>query len=320
MSGSCVAVTPGRIGRLVLPLGHDEVALVTLDRPQQLEPEESGRAVDDAGVLRHFKSMLNPGGVAYVSTPNLLTLAPPGAEKSDNPWHLREYRPEEFRALTGTRLSHEFPRYSPDGKRIALLTQDLKKSPRAPYRLSVIDRRGSRLQVLPMSFHGNWQSGQLLSRVMNDLSAIRQFLSFGLLFLMLNIVQIIVVTAILLSMYWPLGVVVMVAIVPITVTILHFQRKFTRAQGQGPRFGDGSGDVHHDLAIGAGLADSCAACHGRPRGSAGVGGDVATRPDSRDAPHLFGLGLKEMLADEITAELREIRAGAVADARRAATW
>jgi SAM-dependent methyltransferase len=54
---------------------------------------------DDAGVLRHFKGMLRPGGVAYVSTPNLLTLAPPGAEKSDNPWHLREYRPEQFRAL-----------------------------------------------------------------------------------------------------------------------------------------------------------------------------------------------------------------------------
>jgi SAM-dependent methyltransferase len=54
---------------------------------------------DDEGVLRHFKSMLRPGGTAYVSTPNVLTLAPPGAEKSDNPWHLREYRPEQFRAL-----------------------------------------------------------------------------------------------------------------------------------------------------------------------------------------------------------------------------
>lgn len=85
----------------------------------------------------------------------------------------------------------------------------------------------ARLQILPMSFHGNWQSGQLLSRVMNDLSAIRQFLSFGLLFLMLNIVQIIVVTTILLVMYWPLGVVVVVAIVPITCVILHFQRQFT---------------------------------------------------------------------------------------------
>ncbi len=70
----------------------------------------------------------------------------------------------------------------------------------------------ARLQILPMNFHGQWQSGQLLSRVMNDLSAIRQFLSFGLLFLVLNTAQIIVVTAILLAMYWPLGVVVVVSV------------------------------------------------------------------------------------------------------------
>jgi len=56
--------------------------------------------VEDPGaILAHFRSMLAPGGVAYVSTPNVLTLAPPGAEKSDNPWHLREYRAEEFRGL-----------------------------------------------------------------------------------------------------------------------------------------------------------------------------------------------------------------------------
>jgi SAM-dependent methyltransferase len=56
--------------------------------------------VEDPGaILEHFKSMLAPGGIAYVSTPNLLTLAPAGAEKSDNPWHLREYRADEFRDL-----------------------------------------------------------------------------------------------------------------------------------------------------------------------------------------------------------------------------
>jgi SAM-dependent methyltransferase len=54
---------------------------------------------DPAAVLRHFRGLLAPGGIAYVSTPNLLTLAPPGAEKSDNPWHLKEYRAEEFSAL-----------------------------------------------------------------------------------------------------------------------------------------------------------------------------------------------------------------------------
>jgi SAM-dependent methyltransferase len=37
--------------------------------------------------------------IAYISTPNRLTLAPPGAEKSDNPWHLREYTLAEYREL-----------------------------------------------------------------------------------------------------------------------------------------------------------------------------------------------------------------------------
>jgi hypothetical protein len=50
-------------------------------------------------LLDRFRTLLRPGGVAYVSTPNVLTLAPPGASRSGNPWHLREYRPEEFRAL-----------------------------------------------------------------------------------------------------------------------------------------------------------------------------------------------------------------------------
>lgn len=94
-----------------------------------------------------------------------------------------------------------------------------------------------------------------------------------------------------------------------------FQRKFTLAAGVGPITGDGTGNIEADRIIGAGLADSCAACHGRPRGAAGFGGDVVTRPDSRDAPHLFGLGLKEMLADEMTAELRALRKEAIAVAR-----
>jgi Di-haem oxidoreductase, putative peroxidase len=96
-----------------------------------------------------------------------------------------------------------------------------------------------------------------------------------------------------------------------------FQRKYTRLQGIGPLSGDGTGNIETNLAIGAGLVDSCAGCHGRPRGAAGSGGDVVTRPDSRDAPHLFGLGLKEMLADEITADLRAIRQQAIEEARRA---
>ncbi|HWC26643.1 MAG TPA: class I SAM-dependent methyltransferase, partial [Solirubrobacteraceae bacterium] len=56
--------------------------------------------VQDAdAVLARFRELVAPNGVAYVSTPNVLTLAPPGAEHSGNPWHIHEYRPEEFAAL-----------------------------------------------------------------------------------------------------------------------------------------------------------------------------------------------------------------------------
>lgn len=50
-------------------------------------------------VLEHFKSLTGPGGAVYVSTPNVLTLAPEGADSSGNPWHVHEYRAGEFRAL-----------------------------------------------------------------------------------------------------------------------------------------------------------------------------------------------------------------------------
>jgi len=51
---------------------------------------------DPAAMLRRFGRLLSPGGVVYVSTPNRLTLAPAGADRSDNPWHVREYTPQEY--------------------------------------------------------------------------------------------------------------------------------------------------------------------------------------------------------------------------------
>ncbi|MEO6496436.1 MAG: class I SAM-dependent methyltransferase [Solirubrobacteraceae bacterium] len=60
---------------------------------------------DPDAVLEHFKSQLEPGGAVYVSTPNLLTIAPEGAEKSGNPWHVMEYRADEFRALCEAHFS-----------------------------------------------------------------------------------------------------------------------------------------------------------------------------------------------------------------------
>jgi SAM-dependent methyltransferase len=54
---------------------------------------------DPDAVLDAIREQIGPGGVAYVSTPNVLTLAPKGAERSGNPWHVREYKRAEFEDL-----------------------------------------------------------------------------------------------------------------------------------------------------------------------------------------------------------------------------
>ena len=50
-------------------------------------------------LLEHLRSLLRPGGHLYITTPNRLTLAPPGASRSGNPWHVREYTAKEFEKL-----------------------------------------------------------------------------------------------------------------------------------------------------------------------------------------------------------------------------
>ncbi len=73
-------------------------AIVFLQTIEHLErPDE---------VLAHFRSLLRPGGLVYVSSPNVLTLAPAGAPRSDNPFHVREYRADELRALCESHFEH----------------------------------------------------------------------------------------------------------------------------------------------------------------------------------------------------------------------
>jgi ATP-binding cassette subfamily B protein len=78
------------------------------------------------------------------------------------------------------------------------------------------------LQRLPVSFHDQWQSGQLLSRATTDISTIRRFVGFGLVFLITNICTYLAVVVLLVRLYWPLAIVVAVAAIP----ILELSRRF----------------------------------------------------------------------------------------------
>ncbi len=55
---------------------------------------------DPGAALDHFASLVaDANGTVFVSTPNVLTLAPAGEPRSGNPWHVHEYRSEEFERL-----------------------------------------------------------------------------------------------------------------------------------------------------------------------------------------------------------------------------
>lgn len=88
------------------------------------------------------------------------------------------------------------------------------------------------LQRLPMGFHNEWQSGQLLSRATTDLSTIRRFLGFGMLFLVMNVIQLTTVTIVLLNMYWPLGLLVAASAIPIVWVSLRFEKKYIKISRQ----------------------------------------------------------------------------------------
>ena len=55
--------------------------------------------LEPARALEHFRGLVGERGRVFVSTPNVLTLAPKGAARSGNPWHVYEYRAREFEAL-----------------------------------------------------------------------------------------------------------------------------------------------------------------------------------------------------------------------------
>jgi ATP-binding cassette, subfamily B, bacterial len=84
----------------------------------------------------------------------------------------------------------------------------------------------ARLQRLPVAFHDRWQSGQLLSRMMQDISLIRRWLAFGLILLVVNMVTIVVGSAILFTWHWLLGTIFVVVSAPLWVAGFVFEKRY----------------------------------------------------------------------------------------------
>ena len=84
----------------------------------------------------------------------------------------------------------------------------------------------SRLQTLPVSFHDRWGSGQLLSRMMQDIGLIRRWLAFGLVLLVVNILTIIIGSVLLFRWHWLLGTIFLVTAIPLWIRGYLFEKRY----------------------------------------------------------------------------------------------
>src|SRR5690606_2607622 len=84
----------------------------------------------------------------------------------------------------------------------------------------------ARLQNLPVAFHDRWQSGQLLSRMMQDIGGIRRWLAFGLILLVVNILAIGIGAVLLFRWHWLLGVIFLVTGVPMWIQGYLFEKRY----------------------------------------------------------------------------------------------
>jgi ATP-binding cassette subfamily B protein len=80
-----------------------------------------------------------------------------------------------------------------------------------------------KLQDLPVSFHDQWPSGQLLSRATQDLGLIRRWLSFGLVLLIANAATIAIGLVVLFSFSWILGLIFFTVSIPIWIKGFRFE-------------------------------------------------------------------------------------------------
>jgi ATP-binding cassette, subfamily B, bacterial len=91
---------------------------------------------------------------------------------------------------------------------------------------SIRDDLYAHLQGLQASFHDEWQSGQLLSRATTDLSSIRRFAGFGLIFLVTNIMTFVAVVALLIHLNWWLGLITGLVFTPVLPVCFRFEKRY----------------------------------------------------------------------------------------------
>jgi ATP-binding cassette subfamily B protein len=83
------------------------------------------------------------------------------------------------------------------------------------------------LQRLPIAFHDRWQSGQLLTRAISDLSTLRRFIAFALIFLIVNSAILVLGLGLLFVLAPVLGLVSLCCAAPLILISTRYESKYS---------------------------------------------------------------------------------------------
>ena len=116
------------------------------------------------------------------------------------------------------------------------------------FETSLRDDLYAQLQRLDVGFHDRWQSGQLLSRAMTDLSVLRRFIGFGAIFFILIVVQVMAIFGVLLALHPGLALLTFAATIPVLLLCHRFEIRYMRIVR---RIQDQTGDLTTTIEEGA---------------------------------------------------------------------
>ncbi|MDJ0394751.1 ABC transporter ATP-binding protein [Rhodococcus sp. G-MC3] len=99
----------------------------------------------------------------------------------------------------------------------------LVSAPSSQFEISARAAVFDKLQRLSVSAHEGWESGQLLSRAISDLSSLRRFVAFVGPFIIINTVTLVVGLGVLFVQSWQLGLVMSVTAIPLVIICTRFE-------------------------------------------------------------------------------------------------
>ncbi|WP_433729871.1 ABC transporter ATP-binding protein [Nocardia sp. CA-129566] len=112
--------------------------------------------------------------------------------------------------------------------------------PAAQFEIAMRAKIFRKLQTLSIGRHDAWESGQLLSRAIDDMSTMKRFVAFAGPFLIIHCIVIPVGLLVLFALSWQIGLMFAIVALPLTYVCLRFERRYAVASR---RSQDQSGDL-----------------------------------------------------------------------------